>query len=167
MQYEAALQRYCPWGKVPHWFFVGRGRSLDETSALTIEVFVSRRGTAGPRRSGFRLLGTESFPWCSQSTHQPSGGSPVRVLSIAIGLALLSSSASAGAQTDQTTGQSIHDSTARTPPEDRGQLQPQGWTGPTDTKSGGAPAESPQGQSPPGMQAAPEGSGKTVVEPDK
>jgi hypothetical protein len=58
-------------------------------------------------------------------------------------------------------------STGRTPPEDKGQLQPQGWTGPTNTSSGGAPAESPQGQSPPGMQAAPEGSTKTVVEPDK
>src|SRR5262249_32623282 len=35
--------------------------------------------------------------------------------------------------------------------------QPQGRTGPLDTTTGGAPAESPQGQSPPGMQAAPEG----------
>ena len=30
--------------------------------------------------------------------------------------------------------------------------------------SGGAPAESPQGQTPPGMQAAPEGSSKTIVD---
>ena len=52
-------------------------------------------------------------------------------------------------------------------PETKGQLQPQGWTGPIDTKSGGAPPESPQGQSPPGMQPAPEGSSKTTVEPDK
>lgn len=57
--------------------------------------------------------------------------------------------------------------TARTPPEDKGQLQPQGWTGPVNTQSGGAPAESPQGQSPPGMQAAPDGSDKTVVAPEK
>ena len=42
--------------------------------------------------------------------------------------------------------------------------QPQGSTGPLDTTSGGAPAESPQGQSPPGMQAAPEGSSKTIVD---
>jgi hypothetical protein len=55
----------------------------------------------------------------------------------------------------------------RTPPEDKGVLQPQGWTGPINTGSGGAPAESPQGQSPPGMQAAPAGSTKTVTEPDK
>jgi hypothetical protein len=40
--------------------------------------------------------------------------------------------------------------------------QPQGSTGPLDTTSGGAPAESPQGQSPPGMQAAPEGSSKII-----
>lgn len=60
-------------------------------------------------------------------------------------------------------------STGRTvTPETKGQLQPQGWTGPIDTKSeGGAPASSPQGQTPPGMQAAPEGSSKTVVEPPK
>jgi len=59
-------------------------------------------------------------------------------------------------------------STGRTvTPETKGQLQPQGWTGPIETKSGGAPAESPQGQTPPGMQPAPEGSSKTVVEPSK
>ena len=52
-------------------------------------------------------------------------------------------------------------------PGDDGQKQPQGWTGPLETGSGGAPPESPQGQSPPGMQSAPEGSSKTTVEPDK
>jgi hypothetical protein len=57
-------------------------------------------------------------------------------------------------------------STGRTvTPENKGQLQPQGWTGPIDTTTGGAPASSPQGQSPPGMQAAPEGSSKTTVAP--
>ncbi|UUO29232.1 MULTISPECIES: hypothetical protein [Bradyrhizobium] len=55
----------------------------------------------------------------------------------------------------------------QTPPEDKGQLQPQGWTGPINTGSGGAPPESPQGQSPPGMQAAPEGSSKTTTAPAK
>jgi hypothetical protein len=60
------------------------------------------------------------------------------------------------------------DTTGRTAtPEPKGQLQPQGWTGPIETTTGGAPPESPQGQSPPGMQAAPEGSSKTVVEPKK
>src|SRR5688500_7081413 len=33
-------------------------------------------------------------------------------------------------------------------PEKMGPAQPQGHTGPIDTKSGGAPAESPQGQTP-------------------
>lgn len=56
---------------------------------------------------------------------------------------------------------------AQTRPEEKGQIQPQGWTGPINTGSGGAPAESPQGQSPPGMQAAPEGSSKKVVAPEK
>jgi hypothetical protein len=50
-------------------------------------------------------------------------------------------------------------------PETTGQQQPQGKTGPLDTKSGGAPAESPQGQTPPGMQSAPEGSSKIIVDP--
>lgn len=35
---------------------------------------------------------------------------------------------------------------------------PQGETGPLETGSGGAPAASPQGETPPGMQAAPSGS---------
>ena len=61
----------------------------------------------------------------------------------------------------------VNTTTGRSAPEEKGQLQPQGWTGPLDTKSGGAPPESPQGQSPPGMQAAPDGSTKTVVEPPK
>ena len=42
--------------------------------------------------------------------------------------------------------------------------QPQGPTGPLDTTQGGAPAASPQGQSPPGMQAAPEGSSKRIID---
>ena len=45
--------------------------------------------------------------------------------------------------------------------------QPQGPTGPLDTTTGGAPAESPQGQSPPGMQAAPEGSSKVIIDDKK
>ena len=41
-------------------------------------------------------------------------------------------------------------------------MQPQGLTGPIDTTTGGPPAESPQGETP-GVQAAPEGSSKTIV----
>lgn len=69
---------------------------------------------------------------------------------------------SASAQTAQP-----NPSAAQTPPEDKGQRQPQGWTGPINTGSGGAPAESPQGQSPPGMQPAPEGSSKVTTAPAK
>lgn len=59
-------------------------------------------------------------------------------------------------------------STGRTvEPETKGEKQPQGSTGPTITSSGGAPATSPQGETPPGMQSAPEGSSKTTVEPEK
>jgi hypothetical protein len=56
-------------------------------------------------------------------------------------------------------------STGKTQLPDNGQKQPQGWTGPITTGSGGAPAESPQGQTPPNMQAAPEGSSKTISGP--
>ncbi|CAN5433243.1 hypothetical protein BH11PSE4_BH11PSE4_22240 [soil metagenome] len=67
--------------------------------------------------------------------------------------------------TDKKTGDSQY-STGRTvlPDSNKGQLQPQGWTGPINTETGGAPANSPQGQSPPGMQAAPGGASKTIVE---
>jgi len=51
-------------------------------------------------------------------------------------------------------------------PEVKGEKQPQGWTGPTTAAAGGAPASSPQSQTPPGMQAAPEGSSKTTVAPN-
>jgi hypothetical protein len=37
-------------------------------------------------------------------------------------------------------------------PSAQSQPSPQGETGPLDTKSGGAPAASPQGDAPPGMQ---------------
>ena len=69
---------------------------------------------------------------------------------------------SARAQSGQTGSPAV-----QTSPEEKGQPQPQGWTGPINTGSGGAPAESPQGQSPPGMQAAPEGSSKKVIAPEK
>lgn len=88
-------------------------------------------------------------------------------------LVLLCLVASAGLASAQTPApEKLPDSaqsTGRTvTPETKGQLQPQGWTGPINTKSeGGAPASSPQGQTPPGMQAAPEGSSKTTVEPPK
>jgi hypothetical protein len=57
-------------------------------------------------------------------------------------------------------------STGRTAlPDNKGQLQPQGWTGPLDTGSENAPAESPQGGTPPPMQPAPGGSSKSIVDP--
>ena len=50
-------------------------------------------------------------------------------------------------------------------PGTNGVRQPQGQTGPLSTGSGGAPAASPQGETPPAMQAAPEGSSKSIVAP--
>jgi hypothetical protein len=40
--------------------------------------------------------------------------------------------------------------------------QPQGKTGPTETKSDGAPISSPQGETPASMRAAPKGSSKVI-----
>jgi hypothetical protein len=47
------------------------------------------------------------------------------------------------------------------------QSQPQGNTGPLNTGSGGAPASSPQGETPPGMQSAPQGSSEKITKPAK
>ena len=52
-------------------------------------------------------------------------------------------------------------------PEKQGEMQPQGPTGPINTGSGGAPAESPQGETPAGMQSAPGGSSKTIIDGSK
>ena len=48
--------------------------------------------------------------------------------------------------------------------QENNQMTPQGPSGPLNTTSGGAPPESPQGETPPGMQSAPGGSTKTVVD---
>ncbi len=71
-----------------------------------------------------------------------------------------------GQQFDKPAPPSPHSTGQTVSPENKGQQQPQGQTGPLETKSGGAPAESPQGQTPPGMQAAPDGSSKTIIDPD-
>jgi hypothetical protein len=47
------------------------------------------------------------------------------------------------------------------------QAQPQGQTGPTTTTTGGAPASSPQGDTPAGMQPHPQGAPEQAVEPKK
>ena len=92
----------------------------------------------------------------------------ISFMSIAVAQTTPSSDTTPSATKPGETKDSEH-STGRTlSPDAAGQMQPQGWTGPTDTKTtGGAPAESPQGQTPPGMQAAPEGSSKTIVDPPK
>jgi hypothetical protein len=89
----------------------------------------------------------------------------MRLMLAALCVATSASVASAQTQSEQP-ADSQH-STGRTvlPNDNNGQLQPQGWTGPINTGSGGTPAASPQGQSPPGMQAAPDGSSKSVVDP--
>ena len=91
----------------------------------------------------------------------------MRLILAALCVAVCTSMASAQTQSEnKQPGDSQH-STGRTvlPDDSQGQPQPQGRTGPITTGSGGAPPESPQGQSPPGMQAAPGGSSKTIVDP--
>jgi hypothetical protein len=80
-------------------------------------------------------------------------------------LLLIFSAAVASAQNAAPKADSEHSTGRTVSPDTKGQPQPQGLTGPITTTSGGAPAESPQGQTPPGMQAAPEGSSKTIVDP--
>lgn len=92
----------------------------------------------------------------------------MRNAAIVIGLACLAGFASAPARAADGSSDKSGYSTGRTQtPETTGEKQPQGWTGPLNTGSGGPPPESPQGQSPPGMQSAPEGSSKTTVAPNK
>ncbi|MBR0906466.1 hypothetical protein [Bradyrhizobium liaoningense] len=107
------------------------------------------------RRSCRNASGDNSFGRCT-------GGSNVKLLMSILCFATLGLFESASAQPAQTNSPA-----AQTPSEEKGQPQPQGWTGPINTGSGGAPAESPQGQSPPGMQAAPEGSSKVTTAPAK
>jgi hypothetical protein len=91
----------------------------------------------------------------------------MRLLLSALFVAICTCIASAQTQSEQRQPADSQHSTGGTvlPDDNKGQLQPQGWTGPITTGSGGAPAASPQGQSPPGMQAAPDGSSKSVVDP--
>ena len=86
------------------------------------------------------------------------------LLFIATPLSVASAETPATGKPDDT--KASQHSTGKTELPDKGQLQPQGWTGPITTGTGGAPAESPQGQTPPGMQAAPEGSSKTISGPN-
>ena len=89
--------------------------------------------------------------------------------SILLGFALVSVTTIALSQeikeTDKKPGDSPH-STGRTEMNhEKGQMQPQGPPGPINTGVGGPPAETPQGQPPPGMQPAPGGSSDTIVSP--
>jgi hypothetical protein len=90
----------------------------------------------------------------------------MRTLAIAFSFVIgIAGALAQGAPANKSPADSQH-STGRTViPDEKGQQQPQGPTGPLNTTAGGAPPESPQGQTPPGMQSAPDGSSKTIVEP--
>lgn len=91
----------------------------------------------------------------------------MRVAHVAICLAFWAGTAVAQTQPGGDPPNDSPHSTGRTiSPATKGQAQPQGRTGPIDTRNGakGAPAASPQGETPPGTEAAPEGSSKTIVD---
>jgi hypothetical protein len=92
----------------------------------------------------------------------------MRIMIAAAALALCAGTAFAQTPPDDSSTRATEHSTGRTvAPETKGAKQPQGHTGPLETTGRSAPASSPQGQTPPGMQAAPEGSDKTIAEPAK
>ena len=89
----------------------------------------------------------------------------MRIAVAALGLVLVTGEAFSQQTPTADPSKDSQNSTGRTIiPEKQGPAQPQGNTGPIETRSGGAPAESPQGQTPAGLQAAPEGSSKTIVD---
>ena len=87
---------------------------------------------------------------------------------IALAIAYLAFGAGIAVAQTAPSGKSSADpkSTRSVSPETKGQMQPQGRTGPLETEGPAAPADNPQGETPPGMQAAPDGASKTV-EPKK
>jgi hypothetical protein len=91
----------------------------------------------------------------------------MRVAGTALFLTLCAGVGWAQAPSSPTPREGSPNSTGRTvlPSEMKGVEQPQGTTGPLETGTGGAPPSSPQGQTPPAMQAAPQGSDKTIVDP--
>src|ERR1700721_312827 len=88
-------------------------------------------------------------------TETPSGGSCMRLILAALCVATCTSMASAQTQSEPKQPADSQHSTGHTvlPDDNKGQLQPQGWTGPINTGSGGTPAASPEGPPPPGTRA--------------
>jgi hypothetical protein len=92
----------------------------------------------------------------------------MRILIIAAALAFAPYGALAESTVPQATVDQLKQGSGETDlksHQQNNQQTPQGPSGPLNTTTGGAPAGSPQGQTPPGMQAAPEGSDKTIVDP--
>jgi len=92
----------------------------------------------------------------------------MRLIAITIALAVSLSAAVAQQTVPQSTVDDLKKSEGSTDlksHQQNNQATPQGPSGPLNTTTGGAPAGSPQGQTPPGMQAAPEGSDKTISAP--
>ena len=75
-----------------------------------------------------------------------------------VGMLSTAAVAQNAAQPDATVTQTPSGKPGQAPAGKLDQAQPQGPTGPINTTSGGAPASSPQGETPAGMQPVPEGS---------
>ena len=90
----------------------------------------------------------------------------MRLIIAALCIAAYASTASAQAQLDLnrlSASQPINGG-ATSPDKNKEQAQPQGASGPLTTGSGGTTAASPQGGTPPDMQAAPDGSSKSSAD---
>jgi hypothetical protein len=97
--------------------------------------------------------------------HRPMEN-PMRILITILSLALCAESVSAQTPPKEESSEASQHSTGRTVLSPKTNTKtPQGDTGPQETGTGGAPAESPQGETPPAMQPAPDGSSKTIVAP--
>jgi hypothetical protein len=84
----------------------------------------------------------------------------MRLILVALGISAYTSMACAQTQPnlEQLSASQPINGGAASPDNNKGQSQPQGSTGPLTTGSGGTTAASPQGGTPPNMQASPDGS---------
>jgi hypothetical protein len=143
-------------------------RSADHGSCGTYRLFAEE-----PRHSALPIL-DRCAPTLGTS-HRSAGSTRGRdhmrssCTCIALAALILGICTSMGAAQPQSEDKKSGDSpwsTGRTVlPDNQGQPQPQGWTGPLSTGTGGAPPTSPQGGTPPDMQPAPGGATESIVDP--
>jgi hypothetical protein len=130
---------------------------------LTLDTSARRPAMASPTR--------RSSPQAQQGPSRGKSFIGAMLIASAIALALIvypASSQTTGSSTraESPPAQPQQQTSQPQTPQSQQQTSPQGGTGPLETSSGGAPAASPQGETPPGMQSAPGGSGAKDPKPD-